>query len=216
MNYVFFDIECAFCEKHGVAYICEFGYVIVNSNFDIIEKQHFLINPAHFFDRYALKKILHYPKKQYENSPLFPEFYDSIAEVLSGNDKTIIGHTVELDYKYLSSECKRYNKKKIKFDRYDIAQAFQILENEEQISSLGKMVEKLEISIAEPLHDALSDAIATMLVTKQLAEKYNKSIEELVAIKIPKKQKPNKKSNWAIRKAKLKAKKLALKQQEQQ
>ncbi len=208
MDYVFFDIECAFCGKNGIAYICEFGYVIVDEHFNIVKKDHFLINPMHFFDHYALKKILHYTKKQYEASPRFYEFYDTIKEVLVGDDRIVIGHTVELDYKYLISECKRYNRKKLNFSHYDIAEAYQVLEQEENIASLTKMVEKFEINIDMPLHNALADAIATMMVTKELSSRHNKSVEELITIKIPKKPK---KSKWAIHRAKIKAKKLALK-----
>lgn len=44
MNYLFFDIECANCFE-GKAKICEFGYVLINEQFEIIKKELFLINP---------------------------------------------------------------------------------------------------------------------------------------------------------------------------
>ena len=45
MNYLIFDIEC--CDgKH----ICEFGYVITNEKFEVLDKQVLTINPEKPFN----------------------------------------------------------------------------------------------------------------------------------------------------------------------
>lgn len=40
MRYLFFDIEC--CNGRD---ICEFGYVITDTEFNVLEKNDFTINP---------------------------------------------------------------------------------------------------------------------------------------------------------------------------
>ena len=44
MKYLFFDIEC--CDGN---HICSFGYVIVNNNFEILEKKDLVMNPEKRF-----------------------------------------------------------------------------------------------------------------------------------------------------------------------
>ena len=44
MEYLFFDIEC--CDGN---HICSFGYVIINSDFEILEKRDLVINPEKVF-----------------------------------------------------------------------------------------------------------------------------------------------------------------------
>ena len=44
MKYLFFDIEC-----WDGNHICSFGYVIINSDFEILEKRDLVINPEKVF-----------------------------------------------------------------------------------------------------------------------------------------------------------------------
>ena len=45
MRYLFFDIEC--CNGRD---ICEFGYVITDTEFNVLEKKNFTINPENKFN----------------------------------------------------------------------------------------------------------------------------------------------------------------------
>lgn len=68
MRILFFDLEYASC-KNGCK-ICEFGYVITNEKFEIIERNNLIINPYisnDEWDWWALKHILTRTKKEYEN-----------------------------------------------------------------------------------------------------------------------------------------------------
>ncbi len=202
MNYLFFDVECAKCTKNGEASICEFGYVVVTESFGVIKKDHFLINPDSGYDWYALKNILHYTKKEYNSQPKFDFFYDRIREALTLPDTAIVGHTTGLDYKYIASECKRYNKPLIPYNYYDVSECYQILEDEHQYFGLEKMVEKLGITLSGHLHTAIDDAIATMLSARELCLRHDKTMEELLSIQLPKKVKPPKKPYYYKRKKK--------------
>ncbi len=202
MNYLFFDVECAKCTKNGEASICEFGYVVVTEHFDVVSSEHFLINPDSGYDWYAIKNILHYTKQEYNSQPKFDVFYDRISAALTAPDTKIVGHTTGLDYKYISSECKRYNRPLITFSYADVSEAYQILEDEKQYFGLEKMVEKLAVTIDGRLHTAIDDAYATMLATKALCYKHNKTIEEVLSIQLPKKPKVQKRPYYKKKKKK--------------
>ena len=60
-QYLFFDLEFANSQKESYK-ICEFGYVIVDEDFNIIKTDNFTINPdisRREWDWYVLRKILH-------------------------------------------------------------------------------------------------------------------------------------------------------------
>ncbi len=189
MNYLFFDIECAKCEKKGVGYICEFGYIIVNESFEALEKGHFMMDPSSEFDHYAIKNILHYTKEEYRASPRFPEYYERIQELLTREEQRVVGHTTSADIKYIKSECTRYMLPHIKCEYYDIRNPFMFLRGEKQVSSLENMGKKLELEFDGGLHDALYDAKATMRVCEALCAQYGLSMEELLVLKPEKKKK---------------------------
>ncbi len=193
MNYLFFDVECAKCEKNGVGFICELSYIICDKNFNILEKTHFLINPDHSFDEYALAKILRHTKREYELQPLFPTFYQHVKEVFESPTNTVIGHTTKGDIGYILSECARYGLPKIECEYFDIREPFQALEKEKYFSGLNKMIEKLGVDLSGNYHDASVDTFATMCVARGLCEKYGLSIEQLLPIKPPSKKNNNKK-----------------------
>ena len=100
MRYLIFDIEC--CDgKH----ICEFGYVIANENFEIQEKQVFLINPEYPFnlkDRPGQDDLeLYFSEEEYYSSPIFPCRYEAIKELIEYEDQIVIGHSISNDIGFL-------------------------------------------------------------------------------------------------------------------
>ena len=64
MKYLFFDIECANC-FNNIGKICEFGYVMTDEKFKVLDKNLILINPNTKFDWYVAKNLLAHSKKQY-------------------------------------------------------------------------------------------------------------------------------------------------------
>ena len=44
MNYLFFDLEEASSNRNHF-HICEFGYVITNEKYEVLEQNNFIINP---------------------------------------------------------------------------------------------------------------------------------------------------------------------------
>ena len=62
MRYLFFDIEC--CNGRN---ICEFGYVITDDKFNILEKKDFTINPENKFLGEEDGKYKNNKRKIYQN-----------------------------------------------------------------------------------------------------------------------------------------------------
>ena len=188
MKYLFFDIECAKCDKSGFS-ICEFGYVLTDERFGIVEKDHFMINPDSEFDEYNLSHILKYSKEEYEACPKFPEFYPRIAALLTDPEHTVIGHSTMFDYNFLSSECQRYELPLIDFKYYDIRPPYEVLLHYPQAVSLGKMMDELNLKKPGSLHDATVDAWSTMMVCRELCMRYSKTVDTLFLLKPKKKSK---------------------------
>ena len=179
MEYLFFDVECAKCIKGGAGFICEFGYVITNSEFEILKDGHFKINPDHEFDKYALKNILRYSKEEYEASPLFSEFYPEIAALLDSSKYFIVGHSTAADKKYILSECKRYDLPELSYRYFDVKYPYMLFQENKQPSKLEKMLLELELGKPGDMHDARYDALSTMLVCRELCLRYSKTMTEL-------------------------------------
>ena len=107
MRYLFFDIEC--CDGKN---ICEFGYVITDNKFNILEKKDIIINPENKFNLTGRSnsKDLHlcYPESIYYKSNKFPYFYEKIKKLIEYPDQLIVGHAISNDAKYLKIACQRY------------------------------------------------------------------------------------------------------------
>ena len=77
MKYLFFDIEC--CDGH---HICEFGYVLIDGQFNILERDCLTIDPGHKFKltgrEHESDIQLAFPEEVYYSSPKFDFYYDRI------------------------------------------------------------------------------------------------------------------------------------------
>ena len=119
MNYLFYDLECASCAGGGK--ICEFGYVLTDGSFRLLEKANLLINPGigpGEWDWYALKKVLTHSRPEYEAQKKFPHYADKIRALFEG--AVAVGHTIDGDAQYLLDECARYGVKAWDYRYVDI------------------------------------------------------------------------------------------------
>ncbi len=185
MNYLFFDIECGRCEKKGKGFICEFGFVVCDEEFNLLKKEHIMINPDCEFDKFALENILQYTKEEYESHPLFPRFYKKIKRVLVEEEPCVVGHTTSLDFGYIKSECERYNLLIIERDYFDIRIPFKVLQKQPHYSSLENMMQILGLETSGKMHNALTDAFATYLVCKELSKIHSLTLKELFMVREP-------------------------------
>ena len=88
MKYLFFDLEYA-TSKGGNIKIYEFGFVVTDENFKILDRDNFIINPNIFreeWDWCVVRKILTRRVSEYEDSPKFDEYYDDIVKLIKSAD----------------------------------------------------------------------------------------------------------------------------------
>jgi len=125
MKYLFYDLEYA-TSKGGNIKICEFGYVVTNEKFDVLERDNFIIDPnitRQDWDWWVIKNKLIRKVNEYENSPAFPHFYSNIKRLIDNADY-VIGHTLNGDAKALNIECQRYDMPSLDYDFYDVKNIF--------------------------------------------------------------------------------------------
>lgn len=178
MKYLFFDIECATCKGGGK--ICEFGYVLVDRTFKVIKSELFIINPKSTFDHYVIKEMLALPKESYLSAKDYTHYYSKIKKLVTDDNVTVIGHTVESDAKYLADESKRFSLPFINFKFYDVKEMYMEHVDLKESVNLEKMGVSLGCDPVDHLHQADQDAILTMRCAKALCEKEGLKIEELL------------------------------------
>ena len=206
MKYLFFDLEYASC-KYGDKKICEFGYVVTDEQFAILEEDNLIINPnisRADWDYRALRDILTRTRDEYERGFKFYRFYDRIAKLINTADY-VFGHTIDGDAMAVNQNCERYNLDYINYEFYDIKEIYKNFSNGEKNVGVNGILEEMGISGLVNCHDALADAYNTMLILKGVLEKSGKS---LVALLDENKNAKDKTENGVIESIALKEKEL--------
>lgn len=180
-KYLFFDIECS----NGYN-ICSFGYCIVSEKLKIVEKKDIVINPESSFvlgqKGHRAKIELAYPEEYFYKQDTFPSFYGKIKKLLSQSGYTLIGHSIQSDIYFLAFACKRYHLQSIKMCGYDTQRIYKQYTNSAQVASLEKILDGLEVDTSElTFHKSSDDAHATFLVLKELCDREDKSLDELLS-----------------------------------
>ncbi len=182
MKYLFFDIECANC-FNGQGKICSIGYVLADTNFNIIEQKDIIINPDskfHLRNKSSGEGIeLGYEKEVFLKAPKFDTYYPQIKQLLEDEENIVFGHSVINDINFLLSECNRYNKPYFSFKAYDTQILHRHFMPESKENGLGKICESFGIE-TENLHRSDYDAYLTMQIAKKLCSSHNESLEELL------------------------------------
>lgn len=180
MNYLFFDIECS-DGKH----MCSFGYVLANDKFEVLEKKDIVMNPESRFVLSANGKrpkiSLAYSEDYFKKQKTFDHFYSKIKKILMKDNQLLFGHSILSDFHFLLYACNKYKLDEFKLTGYDIQKLYQDVSKADHVQSLeniliglGENVEKITF------HKSCDDAYATMLVAKDICEKKNQSLEELL------------------------------------
>ena len=180
MNYLFFDVECA-NSFDGVGKICEFGYVLVDENLNIIKQGIHLINPDAEFDWYVKYKIISYPIHDYEKAPKYPEVYNKyIKDLLELPNTICLGHVIKNDIKYLNDEAKRYAFSEINLNYIDTSYIWKNYYRELKPKSLKNIVKENDLGNHKGLHNSEYDSLMTLEYVKLLCRESGLSIAELL------------------------------------
>lgn len=183
MRYLFYDLEDA-TSKNDICKICEFGYVLTNEKFEVIKKGNLIINPnisRQEWDWYVVRNVITRSVSTYEHCKTFDYFYKIIRDLILGADY-VIGHTLNADASAINDDCKRYNLPSIDYEFYDIREFYKTLTNTTKNESVVHLLELLGIEGDTNTHDAEADAYNTMLETKAILERANKSLVEMIAL----------------------------------
>ena len=191
MNYLFFDLECANSDNGGK--ICEFGYVITDTSFNILEKDLMIINPGfdengnreHFITEYHPVEGLTFAFSfdTYRSAPEFPQFYERIKELITNPDNQVIGYAVDNDVRFLNYTLNRYGYDRFDYNAIDVAEFVKYDRDDEKSIGLGKAYLEY-VSIEYPIglteHCSRDDAEFTMLVLKGLFSKRKTTLNDLM------------------------------------
>jgi len=181
MRYLFFDIEC--CDGE---HICEFGYVLTDTAFHILERDVVLINPEKPFcltGRPGHRDLkLWYSDEEYQNSPTFPTYYPMIRSLIEAEDQMVIGHAIDNDAAFLRTACRRYGCDPINFSFYDSQMMFSEYADVHRQVSLSDAGNALETKKPEYLHRSDHDAKATMELVKAMCRSIGVSLSEFVEL----------------------------------
>lgn len=181
MRYLFFDIEC--CNGRN---ICEFGYVITDDKFNILEKKDFTINPENKFDLTGRSNgrdlYLYYPESTYYRSNKFPYFYENIKKLIEYPDQLIVGHAISNDAGFLRIACRRYKLEPINFKFADSQRMFSEFTNIRKSISLETAGESLNVEKPKYLHKSDDDSELTMNLVKGMCKQLDCSLEELIEL----------------------------------
>lgn len=179
MRYLFFDIEC--CNGRD---ICEFGYVITDENFNVIEKRDITINPQSQFNLIGRENhkdlFLAYPEAVYFDSPTFSRYHKEIKTLIEYQDQIIIGHAIENDAKFLRTACERCGLAYISFDFNDSQKMFKEFFNFSKRISLENAGELLEVEKPQYSHKSDDDSLLTMRFVKKMCEYMEVTLPELI------------------------------------
>lgn len=176
MKYLSFDIEC--CDGR---HICEFGYVIIDEQFNVLERDCITINPEHKFKLCGREKerdiTLAYPEHVYFNSPTFDYYYDRIKTLLTMPNCQIIGFSLKNDVNYLTTACDLYGKESIYFKYYDFQLFYQAYTKAQNRTSVKGFVKELEISNIT-LHKSDDDSWAVIRALQVISVRENATLPE--------------------------------------
>lgn len=179
MRYLFFDIEC--CNGRD---ICEFGYIITDTSFAILEQKVITINPEAKFSltgrRNAKDISLFFSEATYYASPKFSFYYDEIKNLIEFPNQIIIGHAISNDAKFLRTACQRYDLAPIDFRFNDSQKMYKEFFGETKNISLEDAGEKLAVDFPQYLHKSDEDAEQTMKLVKAMCTQLRVTLLELV------------------------------------
>lgn len=180
MKYLSIDIEC--CDGR---HMCEFGYVLIDEKFNVLERDCITINPCHKFKltgrEHENDLVLAFPEEVYLNSPKFDFYYERIKEILTTPDCQIIGFSLSNDTTFLATAYALYEKEPVAFTYYDFQKLYQGYKKEKNKISVQRFVEELQIDDIH-LHKSDDDAWAVIRALQIIGVKENLTLPETVEL----------------------------------
>ncbi len=180
---LFFDLECANCVD-GIGKVCEFGCVIVDLDFNVIDRVFFTIDPD---DRFMLRGrggapdlVLAYPEKVYFDSPKIA-YYESKMRALLEDPSTLVGgFAVANDVSFLATDLDSYEIPQIEYDCFDVQDWVSPEGASMSLENAYREFVPTEEKSAFREHRSVDDAEMTMLVAKFYLKQSGKTLLDVL------------------------------------
>ena len=190
MKYLFFDIECSNCFG-GVGKMCEFGYVLMDEEFNVMSRDDIPMSPGrgrenkfHLTGRKHEKDlVLAYTEDLYLSQPEFPTFYDRIKSLMEDSDTVCFAFSMDNDIPHLHHACTRYKLKSMNYECYDVQKLVAAyLETKGQMSLHNACQKIVGPNSMVRLHEHLSrdDAMMEKMIFQAICELTKKKPSELL------------------------------------
>ena len=186
MKYLFIDFEFSNCYMNEPK-ICEFGYVLCDEKFKIIEDKDILINPGKggtFQPTHRGVFSYYHPMNMYYKSREYPYFYESIKKLLTDKDTIVFGFAVDGDINSIFTGNKRYRLEQYEIIAYDVQRLLDEFIESGQKLSLEKVFSDMfhdrdEFYDVVP-HKPDDDAYMTMLILKEIINTRSIKLVDLI------------------------------------
>lgn len=167
MDYLFFDTELV-NKDDGVAKICQFGYILSDKDFNILERGNIFINPGEGEDFSISRKrgiTFDHPEDNYAyyfKCPKYFEVYPKIKSLLCRENTLLLGFGITNDLYYFECEKRRYNLDMPLLEAVDIQELARLHLQVNKRISMGytkvRLLEGREDLLALVEHNAETDA----------------------------------------------------------
>ena len=178
MRYVAFDIESTDgCFSNGN--LCEFGYVVADENFNIIEQNNILVKPVtkDFTASFHIK--LAYPISVYKKAPPFVDNYERIKSIMCAPDTIVLGHAIHNDIICINAACGVNTLPCYNFRYIDTQLLYSAFNDIPNIMSLDKIATAMEEEFLH--HRADEDARLSLITLRHILKVSGKTFDELMA-----------------------------------
>ena len=178
MQYVAFDIESTDgCFANGN--LCEFGYVVADENFNIIEQNNILVKPVtkDFTASFHIK--LAYPIAVYKKAPPFVDNYERIKKIMCAPDTIVLGHAIHNDIICINAACGVNTLPCYNFRYIDTQLLYSAYNDIPNIMSLDKIATAMEEEFLH--HRADEDARLSLITLRHLLKVSGKTFDELIS-----------------------------------
>ncbi len=177
MRYVAFDIESTDgCFGNGN--LCEFGYVIADENFNIIEQNNILVKPItkNFSASFHVK--LAYPLSVYKKAPPFIDNYERIRDIMNAPDTIVIGHAIHNDIICINAACEVNSLPSYTFTYIDTQLLYSAYTDTPNIMSLDKIATAMDVEFLH--HRADEDARLSLCTLQYIMKDSDKTFDQLM------------------------------------
>lgn len=178
-KYLFFDIESI---DRKSRFICTFGYVLIDENFNILESDDILINPNVIeYDWYVLKNMFYYTKEDALASPTFEHFFERINSLVASPDIVVMGYAIANDLDYLRNDYDRLGVSSDNLFGYDIQLFYKEHNSLINGAKLFYLAKSFGIDTSKYIeHKSSDDAVVSMLIAKHYCDTLNLTLEQFI------------------------------------